>query len=220
MSVAPDMRLRAPPTVPRLAQDYDAVVDEPETDMRSNSLHAAVMAALAALALAACDRPADGDRTVGQKLDRAVEKTQQKLAEAGAKTKETIAEEAPKVQQKLNAAGEKISQATEKVVDKTKEAASDVKNTTVSVTNDARSEVKTTDAGRAMSDTAITASIKTDFIKDPDLSVLKIDVDTKNGVVTLNGLANNEAAKQRAEKMASSVKGVKEVRNFLTTKRA
>jgi osmotically-inducible protein OsmY len=80
--------------------------------------------------------------------------------------------------------------------------------------------VKTGDTGRAMSDTAITASIKTDLIKDPDLSALKIDVDTKDGVVTLNGLADNEAAKQRAEKMASAVKGVKEVRNFLTIKRA
>ena len=155
--------------------------------MQTRILRAALIAALAGLAAGACDRTATDDRTVGQKLDRAVEKTQQKLAEAG-----------------------------EKVVDKTKEAARDLKDNTVTTTTDA----KASDAGRAMSDTAITASVKTDFIKDPDLSVLKIDVDTKDGVVTLNGLAGNEAAKQRAEKMASSVKGVKEVRNFLTVKRA
>ena len=70
------------------------------------------------------------------------------------------------------------------------------------------------------SDAAITASIKTDYLKDPDLSVLKIDVDTKGGVVTLNGLAADESARTRAEKLASAVKGVREVRNFLVVKRA
>jgi osmotically-inducible protein OsmY len=72
----------------------------------------------------------------------------------------------------------------------------------------------------ASNDTAITASIKTDFLKDPDLSVLKIDVDTQAGVVTLNGLADNESSRRRAETMASAVKGVKEVRNYLVVKRA
>ncbi len=71
-----------------------------------------------------------------------------------------------------------------------------------------------------MTDAAITASIKTDYLKDPDLSVLKIDVDTRAGVVTLNGLAGDDAARTRAEKMASAIKGVKEVRNFLVVKRA
>jgi len=79
---------------------------------------------------------------------------------------------------------------------------------------------KTDNAVVAMKDAAITASVKTDILKDPDLSVLKIDVDTKDGVVTLNGLTDNEAAKSRAERLASGVKGVKEVRNFLTVKRA
>lgn len=166
--------------------------------MQTPFLRAALVATLAGLSLGGCDRTTTGDdRTVGQKLDRAVEKTQQKL----------------------NAAGERIAAATDKVVDKTKEVARDAKDTTVATAKEAKAEVKTGDTGRAMSDTAITASIKTDLIKDPDLSALKIDVDTKDGVVTLNGLADNEAAKQRAEKMASAVKGVKEVRNFLTIKR-
>lgn len=149
--------------------------------MRTNSLRVAVIAALAALSLAACDRT-DG-RTVGQKLDSAVDKTQQKL----------------------DAAGEKIAAATDNVKADVKAGADDA---------------RTSDAGRAMSDTAITASIKTDLVKDPDLSALKIEVDTKDGVVTLNGLTDNDAARQRAEKMASAVKGVKEVRNFLVVKHA
>ena len=73
------------------------------------------------------------------------------------------------------------------------------------------------ETGKAVSDAAITASIKTDFLKDPDLSVLKIDVDT-GGVVTLNGLAGDDAPRARAEKMASAIKGVREVRNFLVVK--
>ncbi len=48
--------------------------------------------------------------------------------------------------------------------------------------------------------------------------MLKIDVDTKDGVVTLNGLAGNSDARSRAERLASSIKGVKEVRNHLTVK--
>ena len=105
-------------------------------------------------------------------------------------------------------AGDKIAQETGKAVVAVQDATVTTANT------------GTPETGKAMSDTAITASIKTDFLKDPDLSVLKIDVDTKAGVVTLNGLAGDDAARTRAEKMAASVKGVKEVRNFLVIKRA
>lgn len=183
--------------------------------MTTNStLRAAVIAALAALALAACDRDAtrNAERTgatVGQKIDNALDKTQQKLSEAGQKT-----------EQKLDEAGQKISAATDRAVANTKEAASDVKNATAATANEVKTEVSSSETGRAINDTAITASIKTDLLKDPDLSVLKIDVDTKDGVVTLNGLASNDAARTRAEKMASSIKGVKQVRNFLVVKRA
>ena len=75
-------------------------------------------------------------------------------------------------------------------------------------------------AREAMSDTAIDASIRADLLKDPDLSVLKIDVDTHHGVVVLNGLAQDEAARERAGRIALSVKGVREVRNYLVVKRA
>jgi hyperosmotically inducible periplasmic protein len=64
------------------------------------------------------------------------------------------------------------------------------------------------------------SSIRADLLKDPDLSVLKIDVDAHHGVVVLNGLAENEAARERAGRIAQSVKGVREVRNFLVVKRA
>lgn len=173
----------------------------------NTTLRAAVVAALATLVLAGCDREADR-RTVGQKLDSAIDKTQQKLTEAGDKTSRKISEAGDKTQVAL-------ANAADTVAARTGEAVAAVQETTgPAISNGA------TEAGKAMSDTAITASIKTDFLKDPDLSVLKIDVDTKGGVVTLNGLAGDDNARSRAGKMASAIKGVREVRNFLVVKRA
>jgi osmotically-inducible protein OsmY len=83
---------------------------------------------------------------------------------------------------------------------------------------DTSSSTAPTTVASNLDDAAITASVKTDILKDADLSVLKIDVDTKDGVVTLNGLANTEDAKTRATRLASGVKGVKEVHNYLTIK--
>jgi osmotically-inducible protein OsmY len=171
------------------------------------NLRAAVIAALAALSLAGCNRE-PGDRTAGQKLDNAIDRTQRKLAEAGDKTSQKLAEANDKTQVAL-------ANAADKVVAKTGEAVTAVQDATMAPVAAGAAET-----GKAMTDTAITASIKTDFLKDPDLSILKIDVDTKGGVVTLNGLAGDEAARVRAEKMASAIKGVKEVRNFLVVKRA
>ncbi len=173
--------------------------------MNATSLRAALIAATVLL-LSACHREA-GEATVGQKLDNAIDRTEQKLAETGEKTTQKLAE----VGDRTQAA---VSGAADKVVQKTGEAVAAVQDATVPVGNGA------SDAGRAMSDTAITASIKTDLLKDPDLSVLKIDVDTKGGVVTLNGLTANDAARSRAEKLAGAIKGVQEVRNFLVVKRA
>ena len=150
--------------------------------MNANILRVALGAALASVALAGCQREA-GAPTVGQKLDSAIDHTQELGGRAEAA----------------------LTVAADKVIEKTGQAVTAVSDASLSP---------------AVNDTAITASIKTDFLKDPDLSVLKIDVDTKGGVVTLNGLAGNEAARTRAEKMAGSIKGVKEVRNFLVVKRA
>jgi len=43
-------------------------------------------------------------------------------------------------------------------------------------------------------------------------------VDTNQGVVTLNGMANTAAGKERAEKLAAANKGVRQVKNHLTVK--
>src|SRR3954468_9413171 len=91
--------------------------------MRDPAWAAIVAATFAAAALGACDR--NTPTTVGQKLDHAVERTQQSLADAGEKTRETLRENAPTVEQKLSNAGRKIEEAGEKTVDRTKEAVHD-----------------------------------------------------------------------------------------------
>jgi len=112
-------------------------------------------------------------------------------------------------QRKLAAAGDAIAQQTDRAVSNIKQKTAE--HAPADGSGHAASD-------RKMSDAAITASIKADLLKDPDLSVLKIEVDTHGGVVALNGLAENEEARQRAEKIAQGIKGVKEVHNHLVVK--
>ena len=69
-----------------------------------------------------------------------------------------------------------------------------------------------------MDDVSITTAVSAAFLRDPDLSAPKIDVDTKNGSVTLNGPATTLAAKEKATTLAKAVKGVVSVDNKLVVK--
>lgn len=64
-------------------------------------------------------------------------------------------------------------------------------------------------------DATITAQVSAGLARDPDLSATRINVDTRDGVVTLKGPAATAAAKQRAETIARGVKGVTSVSNEL-----
>lgn len=68
---------------------------------------------------------------------------------------------------------------------------------------------------RKVDDAAITAKVNANLAKDPDLSAMKIDVDTKSGIVTLSGPAPTPAAKDRATSLAQAVDGVAGVNNNL-----
>jgi hyperosmotically inducible periplasmic protein len=68
-----------------------------------------------------------------------------------------------------------------------------------------------------MDDAQIVTKVKTALAADSDLSALKIDVDSKNGVVTLSGSAPDATAKDRATEIAKNVKDVKSVENQLKT---
>jgi hyperosmotically inducible periplasmic protein len=67
-------------------------------------------------------------------------------------------------------------------------------------------------------DAAITSKVNAALAADKDLSASKIDVDTKDGRVTLNGPAPSARARDRATDIARDVKGVNSVKNNLTVK--
>lgn len=70
-------------------------------------------------------------------------------------------------------------------------------------------------ASDAARDAGITTQINADLARDPDLSALKINVDTVAGKVVLKGTAPTDAAKERATSKAQAVSGVTSVDNQL-----
>lgn len=70
---------------------------------------------------------------------------------------------------------------------------------------------------KSAEEAAITAKVKADLVRDPELSALAIDVDTTGSVVTLNGKAPTAKAAERAQRIAIATQGVTEVRNNLST---
>jgi hyperosmotically inducible protein len=70
-------------------------------------------------------------------------------------------------------------------------------------------------AGEVVGDAAITTAVKTKLLGDPNVSGLKIDVDTTNGIVTLTGNVPNAAEKTRAIELARETSGVKSVTDRL-----
>jgi len=82
----------------------------------------------------------------------------------------------------------------------------------------ANTEAAANRATTAVGDAAITGSVKTALIAEPNLKALQIDVDTKGGVVTLNGTVDSPANKARALEVAQSVTGVVSVVDNLSMK--
>ncbi|HEY7161207.1 MAG TPA: BON domain-containing protein [Acidobacteriota bacterium] len=68
----------------------------------------------------------------------------------------------------------------------------------------------------ALSNARITSEVKLKFAADDTVKALNIDVDTDNGVVTLNGSVNSKAELQKAIQLAKSVDGVHHVKSNLT----
>jgi len=68
----------------------------------------------------------------------------------------------------------------------------------------------------ATGDAAITAKVKSKFLADTSVAGLKIDVDTKNGVVTLSGTVKSAAERDLAVGIARGTDGVKSVVDKLT----
>jgi len=70
----------------------------------------------------------------------------------------------------------------------------------------------------ATGDTAITAKVKAALIAEPGLKSTDINVDTKDGTVTLTGNGDNPDMRVNAKQVASSTSGVKGVIDNLNVK--
>lgn len=75
---------------------------------------------------------------------------------------------------------------------------------------------KTDSVIETIDDASITALVKTSLLYHRSTSGLGTNVETKDGVVTLNGIARTPAEKDLAGKYAAGVDGVKRVNNNMT----
>ena len=113
-------------------------------------------------------------------------------------------------------AGQKLDTAVAATERKADEAKADMKqgaNDVKAAAADATKAVK-----QVVSDATITTGINAELAKDSALSMLKINVDSKDGHVQLNGTAPDLSAKERATTLAAGVSGVVSVDNHLTIK--
>ena len=122
----------------------------------------------------------------------------QKLDAAVASTERAAAEAKAKAELSMAKAGDAMKDATKKAEAASGGSASKIAN--------------------SVDDMAITASVSSELAKDADLSAIKIDVDTKAGVVTLSGPAPSSAASSRATVIAKQIKGVTAVNNKLVVR--
>ena len=70
-------------------------------------------------------------------------------------------------------------------------------------------------AGNTADDATITASVKSKLVADKATNLTRVDVDTNNGTVYLNGTVDSAEQKSRAEQLAWQAQGVKSVVNNL-----
>jgi osmotically-inducible protein OsmY len=70
-------------------------------------------------------------------------------------------------------------------------------------------------AGRTIDDATITATVKADLAAEKAATLTRVDVDTNNGVVYLNGTVSSPTEKDRATQITRSVNGVRKVVNNL-----
>lgn len=95
----------------------------------------------------------------------------------------------------------------------------------LSISSPARDAIGTSGSGAmsaaeaAISDAAITASVKTQLLADTDTSGLRIDVDTSQRVVTLTGSQATAAQKDEALRIAREADGVSSVVDHITVGR-
>ena len=144
--------------------------------------------------LSGCNKPADS-QTPGQKLDSAIGKTEQAAAEARLQGEQSGAELKAKAEAGFAKAGEALKNANENAESSAKVVANKAIN--------------------KIDDMAITTAISAELLKDPEIKLFKINVDTKDGAVVLKGNVPTEVVRERAVAIAKTFSGVQSVDNQL-----
>ena len=72
--------------------------------------------------------------------------------------------------------------------------------------------------GEYVDDASITTKVKAAFVKDPVVKAIDVKVETFKGVVQLSGFVTTTDEKVRAEQVAASVNGVRQVNNNISLK--
>ena len=112
---------------------------------------------------------------------------------------------------------ESSSQVTGQSTELSKDEKRDLDTSVMGAGKDAKGAADTA-IGQKVDDAQIVAKIKGEFAADKDISAMAVDVDSKDGVVTLSGSVPNSEAKVRADKIAKTTKDVKSVSNRLEVK--
>lgn len=113
-------------------------------------------------------------------------------------------------------AGQQLDSASANAKEKSQDAAARARATAKNAGDETKAMGAS--AGDKVDDAAITSKVNAALAADKDLSAVKIDVDTKNGVVTLSGPAPSASARDHATNLARNVKGVNSVNNKLAVK--
>jgi len=72
--------------------------------------------------------------------------------------------------------------------------------------------------GEYIDDTAITAKVKGALVADETVKAIDVQVETFRGAVQLSGFVDNATQRARAEQIARSTNGVREVTNHIQLK--
>ena len=147
--------------------------------------------------LSGCNKPEDS-QTPGQKLDSAIGKTERAAADARLQGEQSGADLKDKTEAGFSKAGETLKNATENAESSAKVVASKAIN--------------------KIDDMAITAAISAELLKDAEIKIFKINVDTKDGAVVLKGSVPTDAVRERAAAIAKTFNGVQSVDNQLVIK--
>jgi osmotically-inducible protein OsmY len=75
-----------------------------------------------------------------------------------------------------------------------------------------------TTAGQKLDDATLVAKVKAELLRSSEVSGLAVNVDAKNGVVTLSGHAGTETERARAAEIAQTTSGVAKVDNRIVIK--